>query len=298
MRKHLLEYDDVMNQQRQVIYNRRRDLLERDSVRDRVYEIIEETIDSLLAAHAPEEAFPEEWLWEDMAREYGSTFFSTFPIEPEERVGIGIDGAREHLVASVRNAYDQRLQLVGDETFREVEKALLLHTVDTCWQEHLYAMDELKEGVGFVGIGGKNPLIEYKKGAFEMFESLIARIDSETMQNLFRLRIDSEAELRSPMRGGATARSTGKPPTLIPGGGAGTGSRGRRSTGDRHAGPAGRASSGPRARRRRQRRDRWGQAGTGSHRPQGRTQLTMPLWWRKKIQTLSRPGMKPPVPPP
>ena len=203
MRKHLLEYDDVMNQQRQVIYSRRRDLLERDSVRDRVYEIIEETVDSLLAAHAPEEAYPEEWLWEDMAREYGSIFFSSLPIEPEERVGISTEGARERLVGSVRNAYDQRLDLVGDETFREVEKAILLHTVDTCWQEHLYAMDELKEGVGFVGIGGKNPLIEYKKGAFEMFESLIARIDSETMQNLFRLRIDSEApELRSPMRGG------------------------------------------------------------------------------------------------
>ena len=203
MRKHLLEYDDVMNQQRQVIYNRRRDLLDRDSVRDRVYEIIEETVDSLLAAHAPEDAYPEEWLWEDMAREYGSTFFSGFPIEPEERVGISIEGARERLVGSVRSAYDQRLELVGDETFREVEKAILLHTVDTSWQEHLYAMDELKEGVGFVGIGGKNPLIEYKKGAFEMFESLIARIDSETMQSLFRLRIDSEApELRSPMRGG------------------------------------------------------------------------------------------------
>ena len=203
MRKHLLEYDDVMNQQRQVIYNRRRDLLERDSVRDRVYEIIEETVDSLLAAHVPEEAYPEEWLWEDMARDYGSTFFSSFPIEPEERVGISTEGAREKLVGSVRSTYDQRLELVGDETFREVEKAILLHTVDTCWQEHLYAMDELKEGVGFVGIGGKNPLIEYKKGAFEMFESLISRIDSETMQSLFRLRIDSEApELRSPMRGG------------------------------------------------------------------------------------------------
>ena len=203
MRKHLLEYDDVMNQQRQVIYNRRRDLLDRDSVRDRVYEIIEETVESLLAIHAPEEAYPEEWLWEDMAREYGSTFFSSFPIEPEERVGISVEETRERLVGNVRDAYDQRLELVGDDTFREIEKAILLHTVDTCWQEHLYAMDELKEGVGFVGIGGKNPLIEYKKGAFEMFESLIARIDSETMQNLFRLRVDSEApEPRQPMRGG------------------------------------------------------------------------------------------------
>jgi preprotein translocase subunit SecA len=150
---------------------------------------------------------------------------SGFPIEPEERVGISVEGTRERLVGSVRNAYDQRLQLVGDETFREIEKAILLHTVDTSWQEHLYAMDELKEGVGFVGIGGKNPLIEYKKGAFEMFESLIARIDSETMQNLFRLRIDSEApEFGSPMRGGRYSSIHREAPDLgfqgaAPGGG-------------------------------------------------------------------------------
>ena len=203
MRKHLLEYDDVMNQQRQVIYNRRRDVLERDSVRDRVFDIMDETIESLLAAHTPEDTPPEEWLWEDMAEEYTGTFFASFPIAADERPDVALDDVRSRLSDSVRGAYQQRLEMVGEESFREVEKAILLHTVDTCWQEHLYEMDELKEGVGFVGIGGKNPLIEYKKGAYEMFESLIHRIDAETMRNLFQLRVDTEAPgLDRPSRGG------------------------------------------------------------------------------------------------
>lgn len=226
MRKHLLEYDDVMNQQRQVIYNRRRDMLERESVRDRVTEIMEETIAALLMTHAPEETHPEEWLWEDMASEYSRTFLASFPISVEERGSITYNDAREHLIDNLNVAYHQRIELVGEEAFRDIEKAILLHTIDTCWQEHLYAMDELKEGVGFVGIGGKNPLIEYKKGAFDLFENLIARIDTDTISNLFRLRTDTEpSELGQPDRG-SRYRSIhreatnlgfqGAPPTAVP----------------------------------------------------------------------------------
>ena len=196
MRKHLLEYDDVMNQQRQVIYDRRRDVLDRDSVRDQVLDIIDEAAGEFVGSFGLEDMHSEEWPWEDMAADFANTFFTHFPIEVEERTEIGLETLTERLGDTVRQAYQQRTELVGDETYREVEKAILLHTVDTCWQEHLYEMDELKEGVGFVGVGGKNPLIEYKKGAYDMFESLIARINQETLRNLFRLRIDAEAPTR------------------------------------------------------------------------------------------------------
>ena len=95
------------------------------------------------------------------------------------------------LLDTAIGAYEHRRRLVTEETFREVEKAVLLHTVDTCWQEHLYEMDELKEGVGFAGVAGKDPLLVYQKEAFEMFESLIARIDAESLRNLFQLRVDA-----------------------------------------------------------------------------------------------------------
>ena len=194
MRKHLLEYDDVMNQQRQVIYNRRRDILERDSARDQVLEIIEETVDALLANHLFEDTHPEEWPWEDLVAEVSNTFFTPLPIDEAERSTATPESVREVLLQTVTEAYETRVHVVGEETFREIEKALLLHTVDTCWQEHLYEMDELKEGVGFVGVGGKNPLIEYKKGAFDMFEQLLERINGETLKNLLRLRVEADPQ--------------------------------------------------------------------------------------------------------
>ncbi len=190
MRKHLLKYDDVMNQQRQVIYNRRRDILERKSAHDQVAGLIDEAITELSAAHGQPGLPSEEWTWEDLSAEFASMFFTPLPIELEERNHIDIEQLEERLHEAAHGAYEHRRQLVTEETFREVEKAVLLHTVDTCWQEHLYEMDELKEGVGFAGVAGKDPLLVYQKEAFEMFGSLIARINAESLRNLFQLRVD------------------------------------------------------------------------------------------------------------
>jgi preprotein translocase subunit SecA len=198
MRKHVLEYDDVMNQQRQVIYNRRRDVLERESAQELVEDMIEETLDAVLSPHVDANDLPEEWDWEGLQNEFSSTFFLGFTVPEEERTRIGAETLRQHLLDTVREAYQRRLDIVGTEIFREVEKAITLHTIDTCWQEHLHEIDELKDGIGFVGVGGKNPLIEYKRGAFDMFESLIARIGQETLRNLFQLRIDTGARALGP----------------------------------------------------------------------------------------------------
>jgi preprotein translocase subunit SecA len=194
MRKHVLEYDDVMNQQRQVIYNRRRDVLERDSAQDQIEEMIEESLDAVLAPYVDPNDIPEEWDWEGLQNEFSSNFFLGFTVSESERAEIGAVALREQLRETIQDAYERRLTTVGEEVFREVEKAIALHTIDTCWQEHLHEIDELKDGIGFVGVGGKNPLIEYKKGAYEMFESLIGRIAQETLRNLFQLRIDTGAD--------------------------------------------------------------------------------------------------------
>ncbi len=191
MRKHLLKYDDVMNQQRQVIYNRRRDVLERDSAKELVEELIDVAIDSLVAAHAPSGVHTEMWTWEDLANDFTKSFLAPFPFEAPERAQQDPDSLRDRLSEVAHGSYDLRQQLVDLATYREVEKAVLLHTVDTCWQEHLHEMDELKDGVGFAGVGGKDPLIVYQKEAFDMFEILLDRIDAESLSNLFRLRIDA-----------------------------------------------------------------------------------------------------------
>ena len=191
MRKHLLKYDNVMNQQRQVIYNRRRDVLERDSAKDLVEELIDNAVDGLVAMHAPAGVHSELWTWEDLANDFANSFLTPFPIDAPERARLDAEGLRERLTALAQESYAVRQQLVDLDTYREIEKAVLLHTVDTCWQEHLHEMDELKESVGFAGVGGKDPLIVYQKEAFDMFESLLDRIDSESLSNLYRLRIDA-----------------------------------------------------------------------------------------------------------
>jgi len=205
IRKHLLEYDDVMTQQRQVIYSRRRELLERDTAHDQVLEMVDETVDNLIAAHAVPVEYSEEWEWEELQDSFTNTFFIGFDVPSEERASIGVEDFRQRLVYTVRQSYKRRLDTVGPELFHQVEKAILLHTVDSCWQEHLYEMDELKESVGFAGVGGKNPLIEYKKGAFDMFEQFLIRVDQDGLRSLFQLRIDSEPpplEQRQQGRGG------------------------------------------------------------------------------------------------
>ncbi|NKB67639.1 MAG: preprotein translocase subunit SecA [Candidatus Latescibacteria bacterium] len=202
MRKHVLDYDDVMNQQRQVIYDRRRDMLERDSVRELVQEMVENTVGGLVAQFADGQMQAAHWDWDGLQSAFGAAFFMGFSCPPSEREEMDAEGLRQLLLDTIREAYDRRVGLVGEDSFRQIEKAILLHTVDTCWQEHLHEMDELKEGVGFAGVGGKNPLIEYKKGAFDLFERLIERIDQESLNNLFRLRVDTEAPPTSQPRTG------------------------------------------------------------------------------------------------
>ena len=200
MRKHVLDYDDVMNQQRQVIYNRRRDLLEQESAREQIAEMIEESVDSILGSCVNADDLADEWDWEGLQTEFGSTFFLGYSIPEDERVHASVEGLREQLLAIVREAYQRRIDVVGEEIFREVEKGISLRTIDTCWQEHLHEIDEFRDGIGFVGVGGKNPLIEYKRGAYDMFESLIGRIAQETLRNLFQLRIDIRPEALEPAR--------------------------------------------------------------------------------------------------
>ncbi len=206
MRKHLLEYDDVLNQQREVIYNRRHDILSRESMRDQVLEMISETIDSQLSIHIEENNHPEEWHWEDLQEDFGGLFFTALPVEMKDRANIEFEELRQLLIETVQTSYSRRAEIIEEENYRPVEKALVLHTVDRCWQEHLYEMDALQEGIGFAGVAGKNPLIEYKKSAFDMFESLVTHINEEILRNLFKLRIEIEPPILEPNQGSASSR--------------------------------------------------------------------------------------------
>jgi preprotein translocase subunit SecA len=197
IRKHLLEYDDVMNKQRTEIYAFRKEVLQGDSVKSRVSSIIDETIDELLSIYCPDEKSGPECDIKGLNDAlYGvfSLSVDSFPENP--------DDLREKIRSEVRGAYEKKESEIGDEFMRYLEKMIVLQVVDSQWKDHLLAMDHLKEGIGLRGYGQRDPLVEYKREAFDMFSDMSGRISSEIATRLFKIQIqrNQDAEIRSRSR--------------------------------------------------------------------------------------------------
>jgi preprotein translocase subunit SecA len=195
IRKHLLEYDDVMNKQREVIYRQRREVLEDDDVAGATQDMVAELVDEIVAEIAGGRTDSESWDWPALADRIAETF--NFPLNwPEnERSDLKAEALRERLMEMVQQAYRMQEERNGAETQRQLEKLLLLQMVDTHWKEHLLAMDHLKEGIGLRGYGQKNPLNEYKREAFQLFTGVIHTIKQQTVSHLFRVRVVDPVEV-------------------------------------------------------------------------------------------------------
>ena len=192
IRKHLLEFDDVMNQQRGVIYGQRREILQGERLTEILFDMIEDFLDDMLAVYCSKDIYPEEW---DITalNEAFSRMFSVGIHEGEiDFANIGLEGLREALLEKVRKAYSDKEVEFGSEVMRRIEKVVLLQVVDTQWKDHLLAMDHLKEGIGLRGYGQKDPLVEYKREGFEMFSDMITRIKSEAVERLFKIQLVKE----------------------------------------------------------------------------------------------------------
>jgi preprotein translocase subunit SecA len=189
IRKHLLEYDDVMNTQRQIIYGERNKILEGESLKDTLQEMRAEVIDGQLALYTNEETYPEEWdlagLTEAVKRQFGLEI--SWPAEevPSLTQALLRDGIEERAL----KAYEEREAKLGPEMIRYLERMIMLQVVDSQWKDHLLAMDHLKEGIGLRGYGQKDPLIEYKREGFEMFEAMVERIRQQTIEYLYRVQV-------------------------------------------------------------------------------------------------------------
>ncbi|MCC6502152.1 MAG: preprotein translocase subunit SecA [Deltaproteobacteria bacterium] len=197
IRKHLIEYDDVMNQQREVVYGYRKQILGQAGLRDMVKEFSEEVAKDIAATHAEEKSTPEDWdfkaLNDSCVIQFG------VPFNPEDAQGVaGRDELAEAITKKAWKSYEDKLALVGNESFAQFEKVIMLHTLDTLWKDHLLSMDHLKGGIGLRGYGQKNPLQEYKKEGFDMFVDLIARLKSEVCERLFKVQIKREEESGAP----------------------------------------------------------------------------------------------------
>jgi preprotein translocase subunit SecA len=192
-RKHLLEYDDVMNKQRETIYGRRRELLEGKDQKEYVIEATDRIVDWLVERFCPKDR-PQDWNVDGLKQE----FWTRFGIDLRTQELHANPKAPGQLVEQLREIahqrYDERERVWGPERMRTHERMIMLQVVDIQWKDHLLAMDHLKEGIGLRGYGQRDPLVEYKRESYDMFEALMDRIEDESLRYLFLLRTPEEEE--------------------------------------------------------------------------------------------------------
>src|SRR5712671_2304004 len=186
-RKHVVEYDDVMNKQRQIMYEERRKVLEGADARGNILEYVREIVDKGIEVHC-ESRHPENWDMEALIR-YLSAYLPIAPGSqiPEEVVERGREALADHLNAAAADAYDKQVEVFGVEVMPLVEKSVMLQTIDRQWMEYLTQMEHFREGVGLRAYGQRDPLVEYKNEALEMFNELRERIQSSIVAMIFHI---------------------------------------------------------------------------------------------------------------
>ncbi len=190
-RKHILEYDDVMNKQRQAVYSMRRQLLEGENLKERMMDIVRGIVGAFVDQFCPENVNYDQYdlngLQTSVLNQFGAK------VDIEELNGIDRREIEQTLNDLLAGRYDEKEQMIGPENLRQAERIIMLNVVDNQWKDHLLSMDHLKEGIGLRGYGQKDPLIEYKKESFTMFQDMMDRIEDETIKFLFFMRIETGA---------------------------------------------------------------------------------------------------------
>ena len=189
IRKYVLEYDDVMNQQREVLYGQRRQVLTADSLRDTIMGMVDDIIHDGLDKYADEKLYPEEWDFAGLLAQMQQYFVPKNATTVEELENLSRVEVQDKLKQIAVDLYDERLKEIGEQTMKELEKAIMLRVVDSKWMDHLDAMDALKEGINLRAYGQKNPLVEYKFEAYEMFEEMIDSIKRTVVTFLYHIQV-------------------------------------------------------------------------------------------------------------
>jgi preprotein translocase subunit SecA len=186
-RKHVLEYDDVMNKQREAVYGLRKQLLEGEDQKEYLMGIADQIMIELVSTHASENTHPDEWDLDALQTGVLQQFGFDYRAEGIDAGELGSKQLEESLLAKAHEKYDAKEATVGADRMRYTERMLMLQIVDAQWKDHLLAMDHLKEGIGLRGYGQRDPLVEYKKESFELFNALMGRIEEDTLRFLFLL---------------------------------------------------------------------------------------------------------------
>jgi len=200
IRKHLLEYDDVMNEQREVVYSQRRRALGREDLKDFILTMISDKTIEISDVYADRKISPEEWDLSGLSEAVFKYFNFHLELDEDRLEGLDVDGLADLMYEECVVRYEEKEKQISAGELRQLEQMLLLQTVDALWKDHLLSMDHLKEGIGLRGYAQQNPLIIYKREAFAMFSDMVNRIKEETLAILFRIRIETPEKVESLMQ--------------------------------------------------------------------------------------------------
>ncbi len=210
IRKMVLEYDDVMNQQREVIYSQRRKILEQADLRETILEMVHDVVDRTMAMYAPPEVYSEDWELKSLI-EYAEEFYAPEGVLTIDHLqNLSREELDEYLHEVADNHYKEREEAMGSELMRELENLVMLKVVDNHWMEHLDAMDSLREGVGLRAYGQKDPLVEYKFEAYDIFQGMIDAIQDDVVRYIYRVNVVSQPKLENPLENASTNNPSGE----------------------------------------------------------------------------------------
>ncbi|AET70868.1 preprotein translocase, SecA subunit [Desulfosporosinus orientis DSM 765] len=211
IRKHVLDYDDVMNQQREVIYSQRRAVLMGENLHDNIMDMLARTVSNSISMFSGESPFPEEWDLESLADYVEDFFLPGIHLSPEELADLSAEEIEELLLDKVKEIYKSREEAFGSDLMREVERAVMLQVVDSKWMDHLDSMDMLREGIGLRAYGQKDPLVEYKREGYEMFQAMIDSIQEDIIRYVLRVTPQVREEVAEQPRNVTENRYEGEP---------------------------------------------------------------------------------------
>ncbi|HET9061839.1 MAG TPA: SEC-C metal-binding domain-containing protein, partial [Candidatus Binatia bacterium] len=196
LRKHLLEYDDVMNKQREIVYARRRTYLQGEDLRDEILGMAATACDALVDTYAEGKPGREEVDWKGLGDAFYAQFRVHLPVTDEEREkGLPLDEVRQRAVETIKTAYDAREEKFTSDVMRHLERVITLQSIDAHWKDHLLAMDHLKDGIGLRGYGQRNPLQEYQREGYDMFVDMLGRFESDVVEKMYSVQIAAEQDV-------------------------------------------------------------------------------------------------------
>ena len=187
IRKYLLEYDNVMNKQRETIYGMRKEIINDGDIKERVAEMVEGIVEGFVDEYAPEKVYPEEWDLASLKNRIYETFFFPIDFDHLDLKSMTKAGLLDMVKTSVLSVYEAKEKEFGESTLRSIEQFIALNSLDNHWKEHLLSLDHLREGIGLRGYGQKDPLREYQRESFELFLDMLERINLDTVGKLFAI---------------------------------------------------------------------------------------------------------------